>query len=235
MAANGARGEVARAALVASAERLFAERGIQGVSLRDVSADAGQRNHSAAQYHFEHRQGLVAAVYETRMALVDAHRRDLLARLRAEGRGNEVAALVEATVVPLLAVVAETDGWYARFLDRTRWDPYAWDVQKALPVAKSFREVVRALNRALAVLPASVRRQRIDQMLTLVVGTLAGWEGAPARGEPRMARTQLAHELVATATALLTAPTAPTAPTERTESSTSRRPASRRALTGARG
>ena len=117
---------------MATAERLFAEHGIAGVSLRDVSAAAGQRNHSAAQYHFGDRHGLVVAVYEARMRVVDERRRELLDAIGSSGRADELAALVEATVLPLLEVVAETDGWYARFLARTRWDPTAWAIIESL-------------------------------------------------------------------------------------------------------
>jgi len=204
-----ARGDAAKAALVATAERLFAERGIEAVSLRDVSAAAGQRNHSAAQYHFGDRQGLVAAVYEARMSIVDERRHAYLDRLRATGRIDDVRGLVEAAVVPLLEVVEETGGSYARFLARTRWDPFAWEVLGSLPTSSSYRAEVKELHRLLGDLPAGVRRHRTDQMLTLIVGTLAGWEGASERGAKRMSRDALAAELVSSLTALLTAPTEP--------------------------
>src|SRR3954447_14942223 len=103
------RGDDARTALVEQAERLFAERGIEAVSLRDVSAAAGQRNHSAAQYHFGDRPGLVAAVYENRMRHVDARRHGYVAALDEVGRADDVRGLVEATVVPLLDVVAHAE------------------------------------------------------------------------------------------------------------------------------
>ena len=38
--------------LLLAAERLFAARGVDGVSLRQVNVEAGQRNLSAAHYHF---------------------------------------------------------------------------------------------------------------------------------------------------------------------------------------
>lgn len=206
------RGDAARASIVATAERLFAERGIETVSLRDVSAAAGQRNHSAAQYHFGDRRGLVAAVYENRMRHVDARRHAYLAALAAVDRAEEVRGLVEATVVPLIDVVAEAEGWYGRFLARMRWEPAGWDVVLSLSASGSFRQVVVGLNRALRDLPAPVRRHRIDQMLTLTIGTIAGWEGAPARGEKRLSRTQLADDLVSTAVALLLASCEPIEP-----------------------
>ena len=201
-----ARGAATRATIVATAERLFAEHGIAGVSLRDVSAAAGQRNHSAAQYHFGDRHGLVVAVYEARMSLVDQRRRELLDAITAEDPADELVAVVEATIVPLLEVVAETDAWYGRFIATTRWDPTAWAVIESLAEAGSLRSSVQRLVRLLRDLPAPIRRSRLDQMLTLVIGTIAGWEGAPDRGEPRLAIEELAADLVVTSVALLSAP-----------------------------
>jgi AcrR family transcriptional regulator len=195
------RSEAARAALVEHAERLFAERGIEAVSLRDVSAAAGQRNHSAAQYHFGDRRGLVAAVYQARMTIVDDRRHAYLRRLD----NPSVDDLVSAIVIPLLEFVTSTDGWYARFLARTRWDPFAWDVLVSVPDSASFQQVWKGLDKALAGLPPAVRRHRIDSLLTLVIGTLAGWEGAPARGESRLDPAVLARELVGAGTAILEA------------------------------
>ncbi len=200
------RGEPARRAIVQHAERLFAEHGITGVSLRDISAAAGQRNHSAAQYHFGGRSGLVVAVYEARMSLVDERRRRRLDELGTTDGLEDLTALVEALVVPLLEVVAETDGWYGRFLARTRWEPSAWAELQALAVAGSFRDSAARLWACLHDLPSPIRRSRLDQLATLVMGTIAGWEGAPDRGERRLPVPVLAAELVSTGVALLTAP-----------------------------
>lgn len=49
-------------ALLRAAEKLMAARGVQTVSLREISEAAGQRNVSAAQYHFKDRRGLVEAL-----------------------------------------------------------------------------------------------------------------------------------------------------------------------------
>ena len=52
----------ARRSLVAAGERLFAERGIRAVSLREINKAAGQRNSSALHYHFGSREGLLRAL-----------------------------------------------------------------------------------------------------------------------------------------------------------------------------
>ena len=198
--------EPARAALLLHAERLFAERGIEAVSLRDVSAAAGQRNHSAAQYHFADRHGLVAAVYAARMGEVNARRQRLLAELDVAGRGDDLEALVEAVIVPLVEVIAEADGWYGRFLVRTRWDTLAREALVDLPEAASIRTSVRRIIDRLDTLPDGLGRSRADQMVTLVVGTLAGWEWARHRGARRLSQSALTDDLIATSVALLRAP-----------------------------
>lgn len=198
------RGDDARLALIVAAERLFAEHGIAGVSLRDVSSTAGQRNHSAAQYHFGDRSGLVAGVYAAHMKRVDERRTALLAQW-AESAGD-MAGLVHAIVRPLVEEVTQSGGWYARFLVRTRWDPLALEVVSGLEVTGGLVAVGHEMVARLLHLPAPVRRNRFDQLLNLVISTLATWEWAHDRGEPRLDTDALIADLTATGTAVLLAP-----------------------------
>lgn len=200
-----ARGERSRIALIEAAERLFAERGIESVSLRDIAAAAGQRNNSAAQYHFGDRQGLVAAVYAHRMAVVNDRRHDRLDALEAADCTDDLDAILEATIGPLIAVVDETDGWYARFLVRTRWDTFARQVLVDAPVVSSFRRATDLVVRVLGG-DARAHRDRLDQMNTLLVGTIAGWEWRRHNGQTRPHADALCADLVATCRGVLTAP-----------------------------
>lgn len=59
------------------AEDLFGERGMS-VSLREISAAAGQRNNSAPRYHFGNREGLLAAVMTDRVTKVDQLRMPMI-------------------------------------------------------------------------------------------------------------------------------------------------------------
>jgi AcrR family transcriptional regulator len=192
--------------LLDAAEQLFAERGIEAVSLRDVCAAAGQRNHSAAQYHFGDRQGLVAAVFERRMSIVGERRHALLDQVEADGQAGDIDAVVRAIVVPLTEVVAESKAWYGRFLARSEWDTFAATVLTDLPVLASYRRALDLLAAALD-LPADLRRSRFEQLGTLLVGTVAGWEWQRQRGGRRLPLAELQAELVSTLTAVVTAPT----------------------------
>ena len=53
--------------LVSAAERLFAARGADNVSLREINRAAGQKNVAALHYHFGSRRGLMVAIFERRM------------------------------------------------------------------------------------------------------------------------------------------------------------------------
>jgi len=98
-----------RAQIVRAAEVLFAARGIDGVSLREINRVAGQSNTGAVQYHFGGRDGLV-------LALIAKHRRDTEPRRHAlldqyEDAGPaDLRALASALVSPAAAKLADPDG-----------------------------------------------------------------------------------------------------------------------------
>jgi AcrR family transcriptional regulator len=88
--------------LIRAAERLFAERGSDAVSLREITAAAGATNASAVQYHFGDRRGLVQAVVAKHEAEVEA-RRHLLLDAYEQRSQPDVRALAAALVEPLAA------------------------------------------------------------------------------------------------------------------------------------
>ena len=51
-----------RRRIIDTAERLFAERGVEITSLVEIAKAAGQKNRSALQYHFTNKEGLLNAV-----------------------------------------------------------------------------------------------------------------------------------------------------------------------------
>lgn len=96
--------------IVRAAERLFAERGIAGVSLREINREAEQHNTGAVQYHFGDRDGLLKA-------LVDKHRHDseprrhaLLDQYEDGADEGDLRALAAALVQPIAAKLNDADG-----------------------------------------------------------------------------------------------------------------------------
>jgi AcrR family transcriptional regulator len=95
-----ARGARTRERLLDAAEGLWAERGVEAVSLREIRLAAGQRNNSALQFHFGDRDGLLRALVQRHLPRIDGLREQMYARLVAEGRQTDFAALVEVMVRP---------------------------------------------------------------------------------------------------------------------------------------
>jgi AcrR family transcriptional regulator len=111
------RGDVARRTIVETAERMYAERGLNGVSLREIGAAAGQLNTGAARYHFGSKLGLINAVFELRMAPINAARERLLDEIEADGAEHDVRRLAAAFTLPLAGALGsrERPSWYLRF------------------------------------------------------------------------------------------------------------------------
>ena len=91
------------------AERLFAQRGIDVVSIREIVRESGQSNLSAAHYHFGSREALVAALLTRRLRTINAIRHKRLDALEAAGLNGDVHAIVKATLIALAEVVKTTD------------------------------------------------------------------------------------------------------------------------------
>jgi AcrR family transcriptional regulator len=101
--------ETTKARLIGAAERLFAERGIDAVSLREINRASGARNAIAVQYHFEDRAGVVRAILGKHTPDVEARRHAMLDQYEAEGV-DDVRLLAAALVRPLAAKLSDTDG-----------------------------------------------------------------------------------------------------------------------------
>jgi AcrR family transcriptional regulator len=94
--------------LIRAAEALFAERGSDAVSLREINATAGATNASAIQYHFGDRRGLVRAVLAKHEIEIERRRHGLLDAYETRAE-PDVRALAAALVEPLAAELS-TDG-----------------------------------------------------------------------------------------------------------------------------
>jgi AcrR family transcriptional regulator len=89
-----------RTRLLDAAEALFAERGSESVSLREIGRAAGARNVIAAQYWFTDRDGLVRALLERHTPEIDAARHTLLDAYEAGPAADPFAELAGALVRP---------------------------------------------------------------------------------------------------------------------------------------
>ena len=98
-----------RERLIDAAERLFADRGIEAVPLREITRESGARNAIAAQYHFEDRAGLVRAIMARHLPEIDARRHALLDDYEAAGV-SDLRELAAAYVRPFASKLASDSG-----------------------------------------------------------------------------------------------------------------------------
>lgn len=86
--------------------RLFAEKGIDAVSLRTISTEAGSKNKSAVHYHFGSKLGIVEAIFEEFTKSIEQADGELLKRLekRAENKQISIAEILLAFYLPLFTI-----------------------------------------------------------------------------------------------------------------------------------
>lgn len=104
-------GASTRDVLIREAMKLFAERAIDAVSLREIVQKAGQGNQSAIHYHFNDKQGLVIAVAEFVRAMFEPYFAAALGeivRLERDGALRD-EDLVAGLVMPLIQVFHADD------------------------------------------------------------------------------------------------------------------------------
>ena len=109
MVAGLTNADSTRTRLLEAAERLFAERGIDAVSLREITRESGAKNAIALQYHFDDRDGVLQAIFDKHVPEVEARRHAMLDEYEANG-APDLRALAAALVRPLAAKLADPDG-----------------------------------------------------------------------------------------------------------------------------
>jgi AcrR family transcriptional regulator len=98
-----------RQRLIEAAERLFADRGIDGVSLAEVTRAAGLGNTGAVHHYFGGREELLAAVVDQHRADMDSRREALFDEAEALG-DTSVDLLVRVLVEPMVAKLDDERG-----------------------------------------------------------------------------------------------------------------------------
>jgi AcrR family transcriptional regulator len=165
-----------REKLIDEAARAFAEHGVYGASLIDITRRAGQRNRGALHYHFGSRLGVLCAVLERHVDFL-ARREGELLEIALTKPDDDVKSVVEAIVRP--ATELAQSGWRGRcFLmilaELVEEDPAVLDPAVADALARTGGYAVYDLLAArMAPVPLEVRNERFALATAFILRAVA--------------------------------------------------------------
>jgi AcrR family transcriptional regulator len=197
--------------IISTAEWLIAARGIDGVSMREIAAAAGHRNHAVVQYHFGSKTQLVQAIIEHRLPDINTRRLELLDELHRQGRSSDLRGLAEAMARPLLELGPETR--YVEFLARLRDSGELRDAYFSTgDHSRSVELLHERLDDVLGALPPAVRQHRVRMTSDLMLTSIAHRHVEVAVGGPvSLSNEEFATDLYTAMAAVLSAPARATA------------------------
>jgi len=198
--------------LLAAAEGLFADFGIEAVSARQIALAAGQRNQSAIRYHFGSKDDLIVALLGRRIAEINERRAQMLA---VPGTAGDVRALIGAIATPLAERVERdaTGSAYVRFLahlfsDRQRRDLLIEHGESAALL----RRIYADLRRLTPAIPEPLFSERLRLMVGGIIHALADRERLRAKGNAGpfvLAQSTFVNNLIDASIGILTSPPSP--------------------------
>ncbi len=143
--------DATRRALLDAAERLFAENGLEGASVRDITK-AARANLGAINYHFGTKDGLILAVFTRRLKPLNDRRLALLEAVESSCGPSQTLPLegvLDAFLRPMVEQQAEeieNSQAFIRLLSRCFQER---NPQLESLVYEQFGEIVRRINTAL--------------------------------------------------------------------------------------
>ncbi len=191
--------------------RLFAERGVDGVTVREIAEAAGQRNHAAVGYHFGSKEALIQELVLDGAILIDERRNAALDRLEATGGPatvREIADLMIATSVGLEGSGLEHS--YNRFvvmLGMTHREVFMGALDGRWN--SGYQRCLDHLRRLMPPMPAAAKNERFVFLGAYLGGVLAAREAALAdvsRDHPTWGSDETLAHFAATMTALVETP-----------------------------
>lgn len=205
------KGAVTRERIVDTAEHLFAEQGIDAVSLNEIVQVAGV-NSAAVHYHFRSKEGLIEAILARGTGAWADERARMLDALETKSRPR-LRDVVAAMVVPTTRIWETTDGRdYVRFLASV--SNHA--VYSSLLIAITDQHTTRMLTlleRATPKLPSDVRLRRyafakefVYHALAVADGPVRLWLDAHIPDADRAHTDDLTDDLIDFLTGALGAP-----------------------------
>lgn len=150
----------AKDVILDTAERLFAEQGMESVSLRTINTEAGY-SVAALHYHFGNREKLIDAMVKRRQKPILARRQELIDILEAEEQ-PDIYRITEALVLPMSEPILENPEQGLRtikFFFRMYVDQSSYGQTQEI-IEESHRIFIQLLKRAIPDMEPELLHQR---------------------------------------------------------------------------
>lgn len=191
--------------------RLFAEHGIDGVTVRDIAKAAGQRNHGAVGYHFGTKDALVREIIIDGARIIDERRQRKLDELEAAGDPVTVRQILEVMVYPSLQLSGDDeDDCYLRFtvvLNMTHRELFTSAIGNQWN--RGYQRCLSHLRRLMPAMPAAIKNQRMIFVGGYIAMVLALRQTAlsdTTRTHSTWPSSETLRHIVLTASAIIEAP-----------------------------
>ncbi len=211
-AVKDTRSHRTRDSLIRAAEQLFADHGVDGVSINTITRAAGQANRNAVQYHFGNKNGLLQAIFDKHGPALAERRAMLVDQLLSSGMPTP-QLIATAIVEPLLEKLDDAEGGEAYIhisaeLIASNTLGYGLAEKHSLQLARETK-VAKLVAQELTELPPEIARQRI--LLINVLGFHGVSDHARVRNnadfDPLLRDTDfMASNLIDSMAAILEAP-----------------------------
>jgi len=169
-------GDLTREKIKKAAELLFAERGFNAVSIRDIIEAADQRNTGSLHYYFRTKEALARELVEDGVRRIDEDRNHRLDQLEAKGGPKNLREVIE-----LLAYPYYVDDAYMRFLNRLMQDNYGLFLQGAEGQDSGFKRVIGHVRHLLPDVPKPILSQRFQLVIVYLTSMIALQSGGPGQ------------------------------------------------------
>lgn len=194
------------------AERLFAEKGIDAVSLNSIARCANQLNGSVMQYHFGSKIGLIQAILERRMEGLNTRRNELIAHIDTSDRLIALRQIAEAMVLPFAEHLSVEGGSsYLRFVAQVTFNSEKSVFEMARGKHDSaVRKIAELVREILSEMKPEIVRHRLAIVTNLVLFSIGEREklrmGGKRTGVARLNANEFIDDLVEMIVGALNAP-----------------------------
>lgn len=176
--------------LVEAGERLFGERGFDGATLREITAEAGQSNSNVVQYHFGDKAGLIRAILADRVARIE-HVRAMQLAVLDDTRPPDPKQVLKVVWISLMSIRDQNGGHpFCRFMLQYLLHPrltrhpmasiymFPFGPDDGGGDMPSIKKAAQLLFSAYADLPKDLVMKRLSALVTMFLASVVEYDNA---------------------------------------------------------